>query len=59
MSNTTPSTLIHKTVQALDKKGESKDYIIGFLIGTMAGLAEVDRDQAISYLQRTLDQAQG
>ena len=56
---TTPQTLINRIVKALEDKGESVNYILGFMTATMAGLAEIDRDQSISYLQRTLEQAQG
>ena len=44
-------------VNELEKKGESKDYIIGFLTATIDGLRHLDSEQVQAYLKRTVEQA--
>jgi hypothetical protein len=48
----------HQIINNLEKKGESKDYIIGFLTATIDGLKYIDNQQVIDYLQRSVKQTQ-
>ena len=48
----------HQLINNLEKKGESKDYIIGFLTATIDGLKYIDNQQVIDYLQRSAKQTQ-
>ena len=48
----------HQLINNLEKKGESKDYIIGFLTATIDGLKYIDNQQVIDYLQRSVKQTQ-
>ncbi len=45
-------------VNNLEKKGESLNYIIGFLTATIDGLKYIDNQQVIDYLQRSVKQTQ-
>ena len=55
------NNIANKIVKALEAKGESKDYIIGFLTATLESMKHLDIDpKAINdYLNRTLKHAQG
>lgn len=44
-------------VKALEEKGESKDYIIGFLTATINGLRYIDNQEVNKYLKRSVEQA--
>lgn len=46
-------------VQQLEAKGESKDYIIGFLIATINGLSYLENEKVEEYLKRSVEHAQG
>lgn len=46
-------------VNELEKKGESKDYIIGFLTATINGLRYLENEQVEDYLKRSVKHAQG
>ena len=46
-------------VQQLEAKGESKDYIIGFLIATINGLSYLENKKVEEYLKRSVKHAQG
>ena len=48
----------HEIVNNLEKKGESKDYIIGFLTATINGLRHLESKEVQEYLQRTVKQTQ-
>lgn len=46
-------------VTNLEKKGESKDYILGFLSGTLNGIRYLEsNEQIIDYLNRSVKQTQ-
>jgi len=45
-------------VNALEEKGQSKDYIIGFLQATLNGLRFLENDQIAEYLKRTVKQTE-
>ena len=45
-------------VKALEEKGQSKDYIIGFLQATLNGLRFLENDQIAEYLKRTVKQTE-
>jgi hypothetical protein len=47
-----------RIINNLEKKGESKDYIIGFLTATIDGMKYIDNQQVIDYLQRSVKQTQ-
>lgn len=48
---------VHKIVENLEKKGESKDFIIGFLTATLDQVKYiVDEKQFENYLDRTVKQ---
>jgi hypothetical protein len=49
---------INQIVQSLEAKGESKDYIIGFLTATLQGLRHIDDGRVEQYLEQTLKQSQ-
>jgi len=55
MNNTSYGTQI---VKALEEKGQSKDYIIGFLQATLNGLRFLENDQIAEYLKRTVKQTE-
>lgn len=46
----------NQIVNNLEKKGESKDYIIGFLTATVNGLKYIETNEIKDYLQRTVKQ---
>jgi len=48
----------NEIISNLEKKGESKDYIIGFLAATINGLRHIANDEVINYLERSVKQAQ-
>lgn len=45
-------------VNNLEAKGESKDYIIGFLTATLEGLRYLEDEKINHYLEQTLNQTQ-
>jgi hypothetical protein len=45
-------------VNALEEKGQSKDYIIGFMSATLNGLRFLENDQIAEYLKRTVKQTE-
>jgi hypothetical protein len=45
-------------VNALEEKGQSKDYIIGFMTATLNGLRFLENDQIAEYLKRTVKQTE-
>jgi hypothetical protein len=45
-------------VKALEEKGQSKDYIIGFMTATLNGLRFLENDQIAEYLKRTVKQTE-
>ena len=45
-------------VNALEAKGESKDYIIGFLIATLDGLRHIDNAEVTKYIKRSVEHAE-
>ena len=47
----------NQIVKALEAKGESKDYIIGFLSATLNGLRYIDNAEVTKYLKRSVEQA--
>lgn len=50
---------VHQIVKNLETKGESKDYIIGFLSATLDQVQYITDDQEFEeYLDRTLKQTQ-
>jgi hypothetical protein len=58
------NNIANKIVKALEAKGESKDYIIGFLTATLDGMKQINDMECTeldmdSYLNRTLKFAQG
>ena len=55
MNNTSYGTQI---VKALEEKGQSKDYIIGFMTATLNGLRFLENDQIAEYLKRTVKQTE-
>jgi len=42
-------------VNALEEKGQSKDYIIGLMTATLNGLRFLENDQIAEYLKRTVE----
>ena len=57
MNNTT-TNYGTEIVNALEEKGQSKDYIIGFMSATLNGLRFLENDQIAEYLKRTVKQTQ-
>jgi hypothetical protein len=45
-------------VKALEEKGQSKDYIIGFMTATLNGLRFLENDKIAEYLKRTVKQTE-
>ena len=54
MTNTT--NYANDIVTNLEKKGESKDYIIGFLSATLNGLRHIENEKVKEYLIRSVEQ---
>jgi hypothetical protein len=54
-------SITNQIVKALEAKGESKDYIIGFLTATLDSMKYLEYTELDinDYLNRTLKQAQG
>lgn len=52
------SVLINNIVNNLEKKGESKDYIIGFMSAMINNIVEMNADQTVTYLESTARQTQ-
>jgi hypothetical protein len=49
----------HEIVKTLEARGQSKDYIIGYLQATLNGVKYIEsNNEAMDYLKRALDQAQ-
>ena len=48
----------HQIVRNLEEKGESKDFIIGFLTATIDGLKYIESEQVKDYLERSVKQSQ-
>jgi len=42
-------------VSNLEKKGESKDFIIGFLQATLNGLRHLENEKTLEYLKRSVE----
>ena len=55
-TNNKPTTSANDIVRALETRGESKDYIIGFLVGTIDGLRHNVNTQVDVYIENTLAQ---
>jgi len=53
MNNTNYAEQIIKNLEA---KGESKDFIIGFLQATLDGLRHMNNPEVMKYLQQTVKQ---
>ena len=53
MSTYNKSVLIKKIVDNLEMKGESKDYIIGYLSAVLNNVIELTPDQTTEYLKST------
>ena len=44
-------------VNALEEKGQSKDYIIGFMTATLNGLRFLENDKVLEYMKRSVEQS--
>jgi len=47
---------IHQIISNLEKRGESKDYIIGFMSAIIKALEEMTPTESTSYLKKTIKQ---
>ena len=52
MNNTNYGTEI---VNNLEKKGESANYIVGFLQATLNGLQHLESEKALEYMKRSVE----
>jgi hypothetical protein len=58
MSTYNKSVLINTIVNNLEKKGESKDYIIGYMSAMLNNIIELTPDQTVTYLENTAKRTQ-
>jgi hypothetical protein len=58
MINHHTTNIANEIVKNLEAKGESKDYIIGFLTATLEGLRHLEDEKINQYLKQTLNQTQ-
>ena len=47
---------IHQIIKNLEDRGESKDYIIGFMCAIIKALEEMTPEESSDYLQKTIKQ---
>lgn len=47
---------IHQIIKNLEDRGESKDYIIGYLSAMVKALEEMDSQESSNYLLKTIKQ---
>jgi hypothetical protein len=52
------NNIANEIVKNLEAKGESKDFIIGFLTATLEGLRHLEDEKISQYLKQTLNQTQ-